>query len=97
MNKPRILQERELTLIQLYNQCQLGMTPKEFYNKWAVTYEQIALICSRSNSTVRRWFKQGSSHRNPSPNDLRHLAIMDFLLEHFEEIPASLWRLLCPK
>jgi predicted nucleic acid-binding protein len=28
--------------------------------------------------------------------DLRHLALMDFLLEHYEEIPEQLRNLLCP-
>ncbi|NEO98718.1 MAG: helix-turn-helix domain-containing protein [Symploca sp. SIO1C4] len=87
---------RELNLISLYSYCQLGMTPQRFYSKWEVTHEQIALICSRSISTVRGWFRRGSSYRRPTPNDLRHLALMDFLLEHFEEIPEELWQLLCP-
>ena len=96
MTNPRTLQERERNLIDIYSQCQLGMLPQQFYYKWEVSYEQIALICSRSDSTVRRWFKQGEKRRSPMPNDLRHLALMDFLLEHFEEIPRELWNLLCP-
>lgn len=95
MKQPRTLQQRELSLIQVYSHCQLGMSPKQFYHKWAVTYEQIAIICCRSNSTVRRWFKRGSDRRYPTPTDLRHLALMDFLLEHFEEIPPELRILLC--
>ena len=96
MKQPRTLQQRELTIIELYSQCELGMTPREFYQKWGVTYEQMAIICSRSDSTVRRWFKKGPDGRSPTSADLRHLAIVDFLLEHFEEIPPELWRLLCP-
>jgi hypothetical protein len=34
-------------------------------------------------------------HRHPTPNDLRCLALMDFLLEHFEEILEELKNLLC--
>lgn len=96
MPNPRSLQARELHLISLYSNWEFGMTPKQFYAKWAVSYEQIALICSRSDSTVRGWFKTGRNRRYPTRNDLRHLALMDFLLEHFEEIPEQLWRLLCP-
>lgn len=96
MKQPRTLQERELNLIELYSQCQLGMSPIAFYSKWGVTYEQMAAICSRSDSTVRRWFKRGRDRKYPTAADLRHLAIMDFLLEHFEKIPPELWRLLCP-
>lgn len=95
MNKPRKLQPRDQQLITLYSQCELGMTPQQFYRKWDVTYEQIAEICDRSLATVRRWFKHGPYYRRPTSADLRHLALMDFLLEHFEEIPSSIKKQLC--
>jgi hypothetical protein len=92
---PRPLTQREENLIKLYSQCQLAMTPMRFYAKWSVNYDQIAAICDRSISTVRRWFIRGRYYRRPARTDLRHLAIMDFLLEHFEEIPSKLRNLLC--
>lgn len=95
MKKPRDLTNRERNLIAIYSQCELGMTPALFYAKWGVSYEEIAVICSRSDSTVRGWFKRGKNRRFPTAADLRHLALMDVLLEHFEEIPAELWRLVC--
>jgi hypothetical protein len=95
MINPRPLTQRERDLIELYSHCQLGMTPKQFYAKWQVTYELIAAICSRSLSTVSSWFSRGRHYRRPTPNDLRHLALMDFLLEHFEEISEELFSLLC--
>ncbi|GET41923.1 hypothetical protein [Microseira wollei] len=66
------------------------MIPQQFYAKWDVPQEAIALICSRSVTTVRRWFARGDNHRHPQPHDLRHLALMNFLLEHFEAIPPEL-------
>jgi hypothetical protein len=96
MNKPHQLQPREHKLIALYCQCELGMTPRQFYEKWEVTHEQMAEICDRSLSTVRGWFKRGRHYRHPTPTDVGHLALMNFLLEHFEEIPATLWKQLCP-
>ena len=93
---PRPLSQRERTLIELYSHCQLGMTPQEFYAKWQVTHQELASICSRSLSLVQRWFTNGRSHRHPTATDLRHLALMDFLLEHFEEMPKTLFDLLCP-
>ena len=36
-------------------------------------------------------------YRHPLPADLRHLALMDFLLEHFEEISPELLYQLCPR
>jgi hypothetical protein len=97
VNNLRSLTQREQNLIELYSHCQLGMTPKRFYAKWEVGYEQIASICSRSTSTVRCWFTRGRNYRRPTPTDLRHLAIMDFLLEHFEEIPEAFFNQLCPQ
>jgi hypothetical protein len=93
--KPRPLTEREQTLIDFYGYCQLGMTPQQFYAKWQVNHEAIAFICSRSMSTVRCWFRRGKSYRRPMPNDLRHLALMDFLLQHWEDIPEQLKHRLC--
>lgn len=94
MSKPRSLGAREIRLINLYSHWEFSMTPQEFYAKWAVSYEQIALICYRSDSTVRGWFKQGKLKRHPHFNDLRHLALMDFILEHFEEIPDQVRHIL---
>ena len=93
--KSRPLTEREQTLIDLYGYCQLGMTPQQFHAKWQVNHEVIAFICSRSISTVRRWFRRGKNYRRPQPADLRHLALMDFLLEHYQDIPPELLNLLC--
>jgi hypothetical protein len=92
---PHPLKQREQDLIQLYSYCQLGMTPKQFYTKWQVNHEKMAQICSRSLSTVRGWFARGKNYRRPMPADLRHLALMNFLLEHFEEIPEELLKKLC--
>ena len=95
MTNPRPLTTRELNLIEFYSDCQLGMTPQRFRSKWSATYEQIALICHRSRTHVGFWFARGRNYRRPTPNDLRHLALMDFLLEHFDDIPPILLTLLC--
>ena len=92
---PRPLTSREQHLIERYSYCQLGMTPQTFYAKWRVSHEDIAAICSRSVSTVHRWFRKGSRYRRPTPVDLRHLALMDFILNHFDQIPDDLRETLC--
>lgn len=92
---PRPITDREQRIIQLYANCELGMTPQQFYALWDVPQFTIALICSRSVSTVRRWFAIGNKHRHPQQQDLRHLALMNFLLEHFEAIPPELRQHLC--
>ena len=93
---PRPLTDREQHLIERYSYCQLGMTPQRFYAKWHVSQEAIAAICSRSVSTVRRWFRRGRSYRRPTAIDLRHLALMDLMLEHYEHLPDELQGALCP-
>lgn len=92
---PRPLTAHEQQLINQYSYCQLGMTPQAFYAKWQVSQEEMAAICDRSVSTVRRWFHKGRSYRRPSPVDLRHLALMDFLLDHFDQVPVELRNALC--
>ena len=92
---PRPLTSHEQQLINQYSYCQLGMTPQAFYAKWQVSQEEMAAVCDRSVSTVRRWFHKGRSYRRPSPVDLRHLALMDFLLDHFDQVPAELRNALC--
>ncbi|MEQ9550187.1 MAG: helix-turn-helix domain-containing protein [Coleofasciculus sp. G3-WIS-01] len=93
---PRPITERQQALIDLYGYCQLGMTPQQFYAKWQVNHETMAFICSRSMSTVDSWFRRGRHYRRPQPRDLRHLAVVDFVLEHYEEIPPELLNVLCP-
>ena len=95
MNNPRPLGERERTLIQLYAYWEMELEPRSFYAKWDVTYEQIALICGKSPTTVIHRFQTGRNYRSPSACDKRHLALMDFVLEYFEEIPTALVKKLC--
>jgi hypothetical protein len=92
---PRPLSSHEQQLIEWYSYCQLGMTPQRFYAKWQVSQEEMAAICSRSVSTVNRWFRKGRSYRRPTLVDLRHQALMDFLLDHFDHIPEELRQALC--
>ncbi|WP_075901014.1 hypothetical protein [Moorena bouillonii] len=94
---PYPITEREQILIRLYSYLELGMTPQRFYQKWDLTQEDIALICSCSVHTVNGWFNTSRRCYPPTPGHLRHLAIMDFLLEDFETIPRELLDRLCLK
>ncbi|WP_293017445.1 hypothetical protein [Moorena sp. SIO3I8] len=95
---PRVTEDRrEQILILLYSYCQLGMTPQRFYQKWDLTQEDMALICSCSVHTVNGWFNTSRRCYPPTPGHLRHLAIMDFLLEDFDTIPKELLERLCLK
>ncbi|MEP0858080.1 helix-turn-helix domain-containing protein [Trichocoleus sp. DQ-U1] len=92
---PKPLTERQRQLIQNYAYCQLQMTPQQFRSKWALTYEEVSLICARSPGTVNSWFSPQKKHR-PTRNDMRHLALVNFLLENYESIPEDIINLLCP-
>jgi hypothetical protein len=91
---PQELGQREIKLLQLYCDCQFGMTPHAFYAKWCVTHAQIAQICGCSEATVNRWFSRGK--RAAEAKYCRKLAEMDLLWEEYERIPSPLRRRLCP-
>ena len=94
---PYPITEREHILIRLYSYWESGMTPQRFSQKWDITPEDIALICSCSTHTVNGWFNTSRRCYPPTPGHLRHLTIMDFLLEDFETIPKPLLERLLSK
>ncbi|NET65737.1 MAG: hypothetical protein F6K63_15620 [Moorea sp. SIO1G6] len=91
------IKKREQILIRLYSYWESGMTPQRFSQKWDITPEDMALICSCSTQTVNGWFNTSRRCYPPTPGHLRHLAIMDFLLEDFETIPKELLERLFSK
>ncbi len=93
---PQPLSQRQRDLIKAYSYSQIQMTPQEFVSKWEVNYEEVSLICNRSISTVGFWFSYGVNQRRPNTNDMRHLALVDFILNNFESISVELMNLLCP-
>ena len=93
MTSNRSLGVRELSLLNLYSNCQLSIDVFEFYRKWNVTQRQIAIICGCSLATVERWF--GSQRQVPEPIYTRRLAEMDLIWELWEQIPSELRERLC--
>jgi hypothetical protein len=52
---------------QMLKKLQLNtMEPQTFVERWEVTHEQLAVICSCSIPTVGRWFMATKNKRNPS-------------------------------
>ncbi len=94
---PQDLGQRELKLLQLYTDCQFGMTPQAFYARWNVTHAQIAQICGVSEASVDRWFSQGRHRRSAEARHRRRLAEMNFLWEQYDRIPLRLWLQACPR
>ncbi|MBD2124913.1 helix-turn-helix domain-containing protein [Microcoleus sp. ZQ-A2] len=97
MSNPRPLGERELRLIEQFTNCQLKMTPRQFYSKWDVTYATMAQLCRCDVMTVSRWFRQGCNYRPPKPYHKWYLALADLVLESYEDIPEKLLNRLCPR
>jgi hypothetical protein len=96
MRNPRPIGERELRLIELFANCRLEMTPRQFYEKWGVTYATMAHICRCDISTVNRWFRRGRNYQPPKHYHKSYLALADIVLECYEDIPESLLVRLCP-
>ncbi|MBD3886867.1 helix-turn-helix domain-containing protein [Phormidium tenue FACHB-886] len=86
----------ELELYRRFANCQFGMSPQAFRRKYQVSNLQIARISRVSQATVERWFSQGSHHSRPSRTQIFLLGLMDFLWEHYDEIPQDLQDIVCP-
>jgi DNA-binding transcriptional regulator YiaG len=95
MTSHRELGRKELTLLELYSNCQLSIDVFTFYQKWNVTQRQMAQICGCSLATVERWFS--SQRQSPESIYLRRLAEMDFVWEMWEQIPQEIRDRLCSR
>jgi hypothetical protein len=96
MNNSHPIGERELRLIELFANCRVEMTPRQFYSKWAVTYAQMAKLCRCDAVTVSRWFGRGRNYQPPNHYHQWYLALADIFLESYEEIPEEFLNRLCP-
>jgi hypothetical protein len=95
MRNPRPIGERELRLIVRFANCRLEMTPRQFYEKWDVTYEQMSQLCRCDITTVNQWFRRGRHYQPPRHYHKWYLALADILLECYEDIPETLLHRLC--
>lgn len=100
MNRPsgqRPFGEVERALFRLYVNCSLSLShPRQLYQEYDLTYEDLALIAGCSVPTMERWM---SGNREPELYKelyLRRLGEFNFLLTHYQEIPYSVWRSVCP-
>jgi hypothetical protein len=71
------------------------MTPQQFLLKMASESRSDRLYLLPLNVYRPRWFRRVRNYRRPRATDMRHLALMDFLVEHYEDIPEDLLNLLC--
>ncbi|MFZ1027472.1 MAG: helix-turn-helix domain-containing protein [Limnoraphis robusta] len=95
VHNPRPLTERERQLLNQFVNCQLQITPMEFYSKWDVNYQEIAEICKCDISLVSRWFSPQYWRSPPLPHHLWYLALADRFLELYARLPPELQQQIC--
>jgi hypothetical protein len=100
MSRPpnqRPLGEPERSLLQVYANCQLALAhPRQLYEEYAFTYDQLALIAGCSLPTMTRWMNRGQEPRLLKEVYTRRLGEFNFLLHHYQQIPPEIWEALCP-
>jgi len=86
---PRPPQRRHWKVLDKFDCRQ--MEPEEFMACWEVSYADLARICRCSIDTVKHWFTAGTSHREPTEEHKRRLAMAHLIWtepESFDEIAA---------
>ncbi|MEA5499198.1 helix-turn-helix transcriptional regulator [Limnoraphis robusta Tam1] len=90
MNSTCSLNDEQQQLIARLCAASLGISPQKFRQKWDISYQQMADICHCTPGTVQRWFERGRNYRRPSQYSCFKLAIADWLLENYQDIPQEL-------
>lgn len=71
----------------------LQMHPSDFLNKWqGIKVAQFAELLEVENSKIYHWCSP--SKPNISKYYLQKIALLDLFFEHFEDIPAPIWKKL---
>jgi hypothetical protein len=87
----------ERTLFQIYVNCALALDhPRQLYNEYALTYEELAYIAGCTTRTIERWMSQDDEPKLLKGVYLRRLGEFYFLLRHYQLIPSDVWNALCP-
>lgn len=100
MNPPpsqRPLGEVERSLFRLYVNCRLSIEhPRQLYQEYAFTYDQLALIAGCSVTAMTRWMNSNKAPRHLKLVYQRRLGEFAFLLHHYHQIPPEVWEIVCP-
>lgn len=94
--RPRPFGSQERILFRIYVNCPLGLEhPRQLYNEYDLTYEDLAIIAGCTTRTIERWMaeQEPSLLKNVY---LRRLGEFYFLLRGYRRIPPELWSLICP-
>lgn len=93
----RPLGEPERSLLRLYANCQWSIAhPRQLYQEYAFTYDQLAVIAGCSLPTMTRWMNRDQEPRLLKDVYTRRLGEFDFLLHHYHQIPPEVWETVCP-
>lgn len=87
----------ERALFRTYVNCQLTIAhPRELYQAYGFTQEQLAMIAGCSLATMERWLSRNYEPRMLKEVYLRRLGEFQFLLHNYPQIPVEVWNRLCP-
>lgn len=93
----RPLGDIERSLFRLYVNCQLPSShPRQLYQEYAFTYDQLALIAGCSLPTMTRWMNRNQEPRLLKEVYARRLGEFYFLLHHYPQIAPEVWEVICP-
>lgn len=87
----------ERTLFRIYVNCALALEhPRQLYNEYALTYEELAYIAGCTTRTIERWMSQDQEPKLLKGIYLRRLGEFYFLLRHYQLLPSDVWNVVCP-
>lgn len=95
--QPQPFGPQQRALFRIYVNCAWRIEhPRQLYNAYALTYEQLAHIAGCTTRTIERWMSRDEEPKLLKQVYLRRLGEFYFLLEHYQQIPPELWDALCP-
>lgn len=94
---PRPFGDPERTLFRIYVNCALALEhPRQLYNEYALTYEELAYIAGCTTRTIERWMSQDEEPKLLKGVYLRRLGEFYFLLRHYHLFSPDVWNVVCP-
>ena len=96
-SEPNPFGSPERTLFRIYVNCTLSLEhPRQLYNEYALTYEELAYIAGCTTRTIERWMSKDEEPKLLKGIYLRRLGEFYFLLRHYQLISPDVWDLMCP-
>lgn len=96
-SEPHPLGPPERTLFRIYVNCALTLEhPRQLYNEYALTYEELAYVAGCTARTIERWMSREEEPKLLKAVYLRRLGEFYFLLRYHHLISSDVWNIVCP-